>query len=142
MNMNDAAHSPPTLESLHAEMQSWRTILRVALVLPMAVPLYYATWVLIHAPAMRGIIEDMLGSTQKLSVMCKYILSSPMVVLAVMWGVAACACGFVFVSRKPGMALAAAAVALLGLVVGLNVITAAVMEPFTLIIQGLAGGTP
>lgn len=128
------------LVAIRREMREWGGGIRWVLVAMMAVPLYYTTRVLLLAPQLEQIFEDLLGSKDKLPILTKMVIGSPTLFLAAIFGISGVAVMLIFLIRSTRFVWVAALLVILSLVGSTHIIFVALFAPFVDVIRSLSGG--
>ena len=130
-----------TSSQTEAEIKEWAFGIRCVFVVINILPLYFCTHALLSAPKFGQIFEDMLGSRQKLPVLTNLVLEWSLPLLALVWLLAALAVFMIFTLKRARHVWITAAVSSFVFIVAGYLVTTALFQPLTGVIQSLSGGT-
>lgn len=138
-----AATSPNSrgeIEDLKKEMKEWALGIRCVFVVINVLPLYYCTRMLLAAPRFQSILEDMMGSLQKLPLLSVFIMRHCLGILLGVWLLGALSMVLIFVLKRARYVWITALVSIFMFTVCGHLISWLVMDPLIGVIQGLSPG--
>jgi hypothetical protein len=140
--MNSEPNPSEDIASLRRDVEAWGRSIRGFLLVMIAVLLFYVSRLLLLAPKFESIFTDMLGSFDKMPVASRFVIESPLVILGVLWLVAAVATLFILRTRRPHLVGVTAISTMLFLIASTHLITTSLLAPMVEILKALSGGVP
>jgi len=139
MNESETPSAKEELAELRREMNDWAMGIRCVFTALVALPLCYITKLLTLSPNLEIILEDMLGSRQKLSQGTQLLLRMPNVWIALIWLVAGVSVYFIFTLKKARHVWVATLVCLGFLLFSFQTVIQLLVDPLIQVIANLSG---